>query len=365
METIEILDRAEISGDKVIVEYSKTEAALSELRGKYHGVAYDLTTNKGDKEARAARLELTTLRTSLEKKRKEFKAPALEFGKKIDSEAARITALIIELETPIDQQIKADEARRAAEKAERERIEAERVQGLRVKIAAIWSLVDKCHGISSERIAKGIAQVKLIDTSPDVFAELSGDAEQTRTETLKAMHALHDKAIEREIEVERVEAQRAENARIAEEQRIQAEALKAQQAELDRQRAELAKAQQAKKQAEFDALEKSEIARLAKLNSTLIVEAPTAAPVIAEPTGPRMVLTPVRAATAPTSAPSLKLGDISQRLGFNLTADFLKSLGFEPAAVAGASKLYHDAHFPLICNALVQHIQRVAQPLAA
>ena len=118
-------------------------------------------------------------------------------------------------------------------------------------------------------------------------------------------------------------------------------------------------------EAEFAALEKSETERLAKLNSTLIVAAPITAPVIAEPTGPRMVLTPVRAATAPTSAPSLKLGDISQRLGFNLTADFLKSLGFEPAAVAGASKLYHDAHFPLICNALVQHIQRVAQPLAA
>lgn len=122
----------------------------------------------------------------------------------------------------------------------------------------------------------------------------------------------------------------------------------------------------AKEQAEFEALEKSETERLAKLNSTLIVEAPiavpVAAPVIAEPTGPRMVLTPVRAvpAAAPTSAPTLKLGDISQRLGFNLTADFLKSLGFEPAAVAGASKLYHQSHFPNICNALAAHVLKVA-----
>jgi hypothetical protein len=115
---------------------------------------------------------------------------------------------------------------------------------------------------------------------------------------------------------------------------------------------------EAKAKADADAAAKT----LAEVKTT-----PVAAPVIAEPTGPRMVLTPVRAVptAAPTSAPSLKLGDISQRLGFNLTADFLKSLGFEPAAVAGASKLYHDAHFPLICNALVQHIQRVAQPLAA
>ena len=119
----------------------------------------------------------------------------------------------------------------------------------------------------------------------------------------------------------------------------------------------------------IDAHELAEAAKanaVAAANAAATVE-PIVKPVIAEPTGPRMVLTPVRAvpAAALTSAPTLKLGDISQRLGFNLTADFLKSLGFEPAAVAGASKLYHDAHFPAICNALVQHIQRVAQPLAA
>lgn len=51
--TTEILDRAEISGENVIVEYSATEAALSALRQKYAGIVFDLTTVKGDKEARA------------------------------------------------------------------------------------------------------------------------------------------------------------------------------------------------------------------------------------------------------------------------------------------------------------------------
>ena len=45
----------------------------------------------------------------------------------IDRDPQAITAEIVALETPIDEAIKADEARRAAEKAERERIEAERV----------------------------------------------------------------------------------------------------------------------------------------------------------------------------------------------------------------------------------------------
>ena len=131
LEDAEVLDRAEISGTTVLVRYSKTEAALAELRTKYEGIAFDLTTTKGDKEARTARKELVTLRTSLEAKREELKAPALEFGKKIDGEAKRITAEIVALENEIDLQIKADEQRRADEKAEKERIEAERVSTLR------------------------------------------------------------------------------------------------------------------------------------------------------------------------------------------------------------------------------------------
>ncbi|WP_342617182.1 hypothetical protein [Rhodoferax sp. GW822-FHT02A01] len=172
VEEVEVLDRAEISGSTVLVQYSKTEADLAALRKKHAGVVFDLTTTKGDKEARAARLELVTLRTSLEKKRKEFKAPALEFGKKIDSEAERITKEIVALETHIDLQIKADEKRRADEKAERERIEAARVQGLRDKIALIRACLTRCEGITAERIATGIAMVEKLDVSAAVFAEL-------------------------------------------------------------------------------------------------------------------------------------------------------------------------------------------------
>lgn len=70
-------------------------------------------------------------------------------------------------------------------------------------------------------------------------------------------------------------------------------------------------------------------------------------------------------AAAPAAAPSLKLGSIAERLGFTLTADFLKSLGFEPAATDRASKLYHEADFPHICAALVRHIEGVQDKAAA
>lgn len=55
----------------------------------------------------------------------------------------------------------------------------------------------------------------------------------------------------------------------------------------------------------------------------------------------------------------IKLGDITSRLGFTLTADFLSSLGFEPVGQERAAKLYRDSDFPRICAALINHIQGV------
>jgi len=69
--------------------------------------------------------------------------------------------------------------------------------------------------------------------------------------------------------------------------------------------------------------------------------------------------------TRPASTPpTLKLGDIADRLGFNLTADFLQSLGFTATTDRNA-KLYQEADFPLICAALVNHIQHVQAQQAA
>lgn len=62
--------------------------------------------------------------------------------------------------------------------------------------------------------------------------------------------------------------------------------------------------------------------------------------------------------------PTLKLGVVCERLGFNVTADFLAGLGVH-AHVERSAKLYRESDFPRICAALVAHIQRVAQGAAA
>ncbi|TFW15919.1 YqaJ viral recombinase family protein [Duganella callida] len=71
--------------------------------------------------------------------------------------------------------------------------------------------------------------------------------------------------------------------------------------------------------------------------------------------------------TTPTPAapPSLKLGEINDRLGFTMTADFLASLGFVHTKTDKPGKLFHDADFPRMCAALRRHIDAVQQKYSA
>lgn len=112
-----------------IQEYNKTAAALNELRARYIR-PYDVSTTAGMTEAREARATVRTYRVDLEKMRVALKAPALERTRLIDAEAKRITAELLEIETPIDSAIKAEEKHKAEEKATREHAECKPTHGL-------------------------------------------------------------------------------------------------------------------------------------------------------------------------------------------------------------------------------------------
>lgn len=69
--------------------------------------------------------------------------------------------------------------------------------------------------------------------------------------------------------------------------------------------------------------------------------------------------TQVVTASVAYSAPSLRLGQITERLGFTVTADFMLTLGFAPAATDKAAKLYHEHDFKAICAAILRHVSAV------
>lgn len=202
-----------------IAEYSATEAALADLRARFKGVAWDLTTTKGDKEARGARLELVTLRTGLEAERKRIKAPALAHCALIDAEAKRITDEIKSLEGPIDALIKADEKRRADEKAERERIERERVDAIKQRMAAIRSVPMEMVGKPSAEIREALEELTAMAVEAALFEEFALQAQGDRADSVKALTRMHDAVVAQEAEAARLLAEREELARQQAEQR--------------------------------------------------------------------------------------------------------------------------------------------------
>lgn len=140
---------------------------------------------------------------------------------------------------------------------------------------------------------------------------------------------------------------------------------------------EALKRKQAAEEAERDA--EAERQRLAQHQEPAAVTAQPVAqihtpevPAATQEAAPAPAAAPVAAAqVTPITQPAtddgqrIKLGDITARLGFTLTADFLVSLGFEPVEQERAAKLYRASDFPRICAALIAHIQSAQVSQAA
>jgi len=140
-----------------ITEYSQTAAALEELRGRYAGVVYQVTTTSGLKAARKGRAELRNLRVRLEKTRVQVKAPYLKQIRLIDGEAKSITRELIALEQPIDDQIKTEEARKA--EARRAREEA-RLQALREQLERERAELERQRAEAHAKIESELAEAR-------------------------------------------------------------------------------------------------------------------------------------------------------------------------------------------------------------
>lgn len=259
-----------------IAEYSVTAAALGQLRAKYERVLFAVTTTAGMKDAIAARAELRGLRIGLESMRKEIKAPALERTRLIDAEAKQITAELVALEDPIHAQIKAEECRKEAEKAERDRIEAERKAGITKMIDAIRAIPMGMAGEASAEI--NIEIVNLREFEPgESFAEFAADATAAAHTVIITLIGMRDKQAEIEAAAAKAEAERIaaaevalaaeiESKRIADAQAVEAKRL----ADLAEKIEEAAKAmaiQHAADRAAFDAEKKAFDDKQAKIAS--------------------------------------------------------------------------------------------------
>lgn len=258
----ELLDPIPKEAATSIVEYNATEAALADLRTQYAGVQYDVTTKKGDEDARKARQTLVKLRTSLEKKRSEIKQPAIDYAKLIDAEAKRITAEIKLLEEPIDAQIKAEEQRKAEvarieaeHQAELKRIDDARIAKIRFYISEIAKLPEASFRDKADDIRNTLDGLQDHVIDEERYAEFVTDAMTVRDTAVEQLEALLQAAQTAEAEAERVareaEILAAQQKELAEQKAAQEAEMKAQREAFEKDMA-AAKADMAKKQAELE-----------------------------------------------------------------------------------------------------------------
>lgn len=173
-------------------------------------------------------------------------------------------------------------------------------------------------------------------------------------EQAKAEAAAAEKlAAERKADADR---QAAEQARVAAETKRQLEAQAAQlaaQRHADEQRAQQAAQSERPTTAAAAIAQANALAEQARLTDLADTQVAAAAPA---PVGDLFS----GAAAAPSTPPTLRLGQINERIApLAISADGLLSLGFAPAATEKAAKLYHESDFPRICAAIQRHLGTV------
>lgn len=215
---------------------SALEAAIAE-----DVTDYDVTTTAGMKLATARRAVFRDIRIGTDKERAARKAPLLEIGRLLDAKAKALVALVSPHEDRHDAAIKAEEARKAAEKAEKERIERERITAIHERIQAFTRVPGIAIGKPSVSMQAALDDLNAIEVTLDEFAEFAGTAMQAKQRAAEQLQLM----------IEAMKAQEAETARI----KAERDELDRQQ-EVERKRLQDERAALARQQAEADAARK-------------------------------------------------------------------------------------------------------------
>ncbi len=180
---------------KELIELGVTEAAIAELATKYNK-AWDCSIKAQYEVVRKGIAELRGLRTRVEKRRKELKAPLLEQSKLIDGEAKRIIGELTNIETPMRDAKAEEDERIERAKQEEARKEAERQAKITQKINWILAQAGVVTGRSSEEIKVVLEGLKVVDTTD--CAERKETADAVLAETLEKVEAAYQQALELE-----------------------------------------------------------------------------------------------------------------------------------------------------------------------
>lgn len=229
-----------------IAEYRPHEEQIVRLETTYAKLVVDCSTSEGLANAKEVRVDIREVRYALANTTKTALIP---YQQKVKDAQARVNQVkefgealkerVLAIETPVDEAIKAEEKRVADAKAERERLEAERIETIRAKITRFSSVAAAYASRSAADVASVLQSVKESVILPEEYAEFEAEGTIARDNAIEQLETLHKSAVEREEAAAKLLAQQKELDQLREKQRIadaEAEELRRQRAEEDRKR---------------------------------------------------------------------------------------------------------------------------------
>lgn len=244
------------------ITYPVTEEFLKKVEADFSEIPSDLTIKENYTFIKVGVKSVGKLITETEAHRKFLKKASLDYGKKVDLAAKEIKERLQAVHAPM-KEAKADfDTKAEIEKREAEQKEIERKDIIGEKISGIQSLLSENITSSSVALTKIIQTLNRdeVSTWADEFTEAAESAKTETLEKLRELLMMKSQAelaekLEQEREQKELEAQKAarvEAARLAEENKRQAIALKAAQEKLT---ADQAKVEALAKKVEADRLE--------------------------------------------------------------------------------------------------------------
>ncbi len=250
------MEKEFLSGE--IAKFNLADAAIAELSSRYMG----LRISDGYEVVHKAKMEVKSRRIDVEKKRKELKEDALRYGQAIDAEAKRLTALLSPIEDHLETEEKVYLDQKAAEKAEKERIAAEKYQARIDRLCSFGATFNGTMFNAYGNVISGKAIEAATDESFEEFirkiavAKEADDLRRAEEERVR---------LEEEARIQQIKAeQEAERARLAEE----AERLRLEQEAIEKEKKRLEDEEKARLKAVADAeterLRQEELERVKK-----------------------------------------------------------------------------------------------------
>lgn len=211
--------------DQALANFSPQDAAIAKLHEDFMPLRIDdLKDEKAIRAVHSARMQIKGYRIRIEKTRKDLKADALEYGRRVDSEAKRLTALLDPIEAHLDTEegkveMEKSRIKQEAERAKKKRLDdrfaaAQALGIMTLTLTELETMSDEEFGAHMKKANEAWLEQK----RREIEANEKAEANRQILEAEERRLAEERRAIE-EAGRKQAEAIKAETARLAAEQR--------------------------------------------------------------------------------------------------------------------------------------------------